>query len=875
MMSRWVVILLVFSVCGSTMAGPKETILSAVGDSKTWVKPGSDALQFSGQPVSFVGDSGPRAVAAVLSISFVAKGYRNVGTIGPSHPKLKEVLGSGWFVRSRKGFEALVIPGSTPAEIRCTVPTEAAGMVVTTFGAKDSQTPPVKVTLNGTAQEFVPLRGPREVCFRLTQKGDRLCLAQTEPIYNLWAIDIRSRNGEGGVTKGIDLSPENEPLSSGQYVLHVKYALDLKELFKGDAIAEVSALDLTPYDGYTVAVKTSTFTRASCQIKTTDNFSWRGGGQIFGPNQWGEIAVPFVNHANLTTAGDGVLKLAEIKRIHVSIVPQFRRGGLGEGEFWVRAPQFFRGNPPSGVQVARLRSVNDDHCDLVTISPERRNAPYFNGLSVQSIAHHGDIVWLGTNNGVIKVSQRQPGLPMAKWTQAEGLLDDDVQAVHPDGDNLWIGTVCGLSQFDGKAFHNYTTENGLLPGPVMALAGTPTSVWLGMTRGIARIDKTDGKVAAYKRRGGWAPESTGGQGVPVEEGRAVYADSMAIGQDGSLWHGAAGVDHTSAAGRPLEHFLGSTTRTIAVYPSEDVVWVVSAHGIQCMRQDGDIVANYPMRQRMGPQPYAADSRIVAAYPEKDTIWVAYNDGLGWLSLSNRTLYWSPSFSVSLGSLVPQCLMADEDSLWVGTDNGLVVFNKMDAVKPWRQLDYNCPADVYAAGLDLEDEALDSTAGIQRIFVDPEEGAGNAPGSLCMEFALGKDPMSACALEQRFGLDLTGYDGLSFSAKTTGSPRRFYLDLLRVDNPLRSRATETYRVWLDVPTTWKQFVIPFSALQRTGGKLAIPADTSFAGALTLRRVVGDFKCPEDKGKVWFDSLQWLKPGEKPTPSLQPVKEARAN
>lgn len=871
----------VLAMTGAVASAGKIGLPAPTNVAGSWVQRGEDVIGFSGQPVNLRGDNGPAAILVVRSVMFVAKGYQNVGVINSSHPQRQELLGPGWLVREKKDLAALILPGPAPGEIRCRIPEAAVGMVVSFVGARRSDNPPVKLTLNGSTTEFTPLRGPREVLLRLTrQGGGKVRFDKADPVYNLWAFPRREEGVQGDVSTEIDLSPECEPTTSGQYVLHVKYSLDPKDQFKSDAKADVGCIDLTPYDGYVASVKASVPTRSYCNMKTSDNFSWRGGGQVVG-SQWTEFAVPFQNHFNATTAGDGVLKLAQVEVIQMNVVPRRGNNGAVEGEFWVKPPRFYTGAPPSGTLMAQTRPVGDQHCNLVTLAPERRTAPYLDGTSIQSISRKGDMVWLGTNKGVIKISRRQPGFAMAQWTQSEGLLDDDVQAIYPDGDQVWIGTVCGLSRFDGKDFQNYTTENGLLPGPVMAIGATPDSLWLGMTRGIARVSKSDGKITPYKRKGGWAPESTGGQGVPVEEGRAVYADSIAVADDGSVWHGAAGVDHTDSSGKPIEHYFGSTSRTIGVYPSGDYVWVVSSRKILCMNKDmkenGRPVAEYNLGQRLGPQQYREDSRIVAACAEKDAIWVAYNDGIGWLAVGQRQLFWSPYCSVALGGLVPQCLMTDEEYLWVGTDNGLVVFNKSDAIRPWTQLDYNCPADIYAAGVDVDaDNATDANGTWQRLSLDVEEGAGNAPGSLCLEFDIGKDSTSACSLDQRFGLDLSQYAGISFCARTTDHPRKFYLELVRVDNPLRPRNTEVYRYLVEVPTTWKQFVVPFKDLQLASGASRIKEGTAFAGSLSLRRIAGDFNCANDSGKVWFDSLRWLKPGEKASPVEQQLaKQARAN
>ncbi|OIO90873.1 MAG: hypothetical protein AUJ92_17750 [Armatimonadetes bacterium CG2_30_59_28] len=836
--------------------------VSAEGPSPTvpLLQPGNDLLQISGEPVPVLGRGGVQATLIVTSIYCVAQGYRTVGSVSASHPQLQQLLGKGWMLRSRGDRNAMIVPGRDAAELRFSFPKEAAGIVIGFRGAQEVAERPVTVTLNGSRTTFMPISGFHEVCLRVHRTGAGTQFAGSEPIYNYWHAP--PGRGDEGVLREIDLSPENEPLTSGQYVLHVRYSMEPKERFKSDAIAQVVGMDLSAYDGYVFAVKAADTTIAHCQIKTADNFSWRGGGGRVDATKWTEIAAPFEGHTNPNNAGDGVLKLADVARIHINVVSRRRQKNLEEGEFWVCPPRFYSGDVPANAVLAQTRSVVTDYCDLVSISPERRKAQYFDGISIQSVSRNGDMIWIGTNQGVIRVMRRQPGLPMGQWTRQDGLIDDDVQAVCADGNDVWVGTVCGLSRFDGKKFTNYSTEEGLLPGPVMAIAASPEDVWLGMTRGIGHISKGSNKVSAYKRKGGWAPESTGGQGVPVEEGRAVYADSIAIAADGTVWHGAAGVDHTDPRGKGISHFFGTTSRTIGLYPTGDYVWMVSSRSVECIRKGSEEpVVQYPVSRRMGPQTYASNCRIVASTPEKDKIWLGYNDGVGWLDLERKTLFWSPFFSVALGSLVPQCLLADDEYLWVGTDNGLFVFDKKDAGKTWDKLDYNSPADIYAAGIQLDDvDNYDTYAEGQRIFVDAEDGAGEIPGSLCMEFSLGKDPGSACSLEQFFGLDLKGFTGLTFYAKTEGMPRKFSLELVQVDNPLHPNRRDVFQTVIEVPTNWQRFVIPFSTLKDVTPGQGIKGSTSFAGALALRRSVGSQQCPNDSGKVWLDSLQWLKPGQ---------------
>ncbi|MBV9956784.1 MAG: hypothetical protein JO360_00120 [Acidobacteria bacterium] len=78
-----------------------------------------------------------------------------------------------------------------------------------------------------------------------------------------------------------------------------------------------------------------------------------------------------------------------------------------------------------------------------------------------------------------------PGLPAtvgeARWfTTADGLVQDNVQALYqsPDG-RWWIGTRGGMSLFDGERFRNYTAAEGLSNKINAVVEDTDGNLWVG------------------------------------------------------------------------------------------------------------------------------------------------------------------------------------------------------------------------------------------------------------------------------------------------------------------------------------------------------------------------------------------------------------
>ena len=63
------------------------------------------------------------------------------------------------------------------------------------------------------------------------------------------------------------------------------------------------------------------------------------------------------------------------------------------------------------------------------------------------------------------------------YTVLDGLADNAVVAIHQDSDGImWVGTLGGVSRYDGNEFVNFTTENGLADHGVWSIHRNPDGV---------------------------------------------------------------------------------------------------------------------------------------------------------------------------------------------------------------------------------------------------------------------------------------------------------------------------------------------------------------------------------------------------------------
>ena len=80
--------------------------------------------------------------------------------------------------------------------------------------------------------------------------------------------------------------------------------------------------------------------------------------------------------------------------------------------------------------------------------------------------------------------------PFYNLSVDDGLIQSQAICLTQDkAGNLWIGTLGGLSRYDGRNFTNYTVRNGLLNNMVRALAADANgNLWIGSPEGLSQYD---------------------------------------------------------------------------------------------------------------------------------------------------------------------------------------------------------------------------------------------------------------------------------------------------------------------------------------------------------------------------------------------------
>ncbi len=269
----------------------------------------------------------------------------------------------------------------------------------------------------------------------------------------------------------------------------------------------------------------------------------------------------------------------------------------------------------------------------------------------------------------------------ASWTAAEGLRGSRVKAIDRDGaGNLWVGTEQGLHRLaaDRRSWRHWSRKEGLAGDTVRAVkVGPDGTVWAGSSPGgLSRLDPATGNIRRYGPR----------EGIDEERIESFYLDP-----ENRLW-----VTTKGALYRSKEPLTGQPEASPAVRferqnpalsdPQEvfshclvargGVLWLAGSRGL--LRKNGAQWTRFT--ERDGLESNQVD--MVAEAPD-GALWISYSSALGVSRLTFRPEGLRiEHFRVGKGLGSDDIAFLQFDGrgwLWVGSDNGLDVFD----AREWR------------------------------------------------------------------------------------------------------------------------------------------------------------------------------------------------
>jgi signal transduction histidine kinase/ligand-binding sensor domain-containing protein len=144
---------------------------------------------------------------------------------------------------------------------------------------------------------------------------------------------------------------------------------------------------------------------------------------------------------------------------------------------------------------------------------------------IYSITGNNHEIWIGRQHGGLTHLEYGGGLPAQTYTQADGIAQNSVYAVHQGRDGaVWAGTLSGgVSKYKGGRFVVYTTASGLASNTVASIIETRDgTVWFATPNGLSSL--SNGHWTTYATR----------DGLPSDNVNCLFEDSS-----GTLWIGTS------------------------------------------------------------------------------------------------------------------------------------------------------------------------------------------------------------------------------------------------------------------------------------------------------------------------------------------------
>ena len=302
-------------------------------------------------------------------------------------------------------------------------------------------------------------------------------------------------------------------------------------------------------------------------------------------------------------------------------------------------------------------------------------------------------VWAGTSSGGIDFFY--PGNSnfsnIGEAVGPKGLLHPMVNALVEDSDgSLWVGTYGGgLSHINraSESFIHYSVKSprhGRITNGVKSLADDGENLWLGTLEGLSRLQKPSGNMTHFD--------------IPIREARLGERIINAIlPDDGGVWIG------TNGGG--LKFFRDGQTRlvylnekgvqsladnfvTALLKDSLGNIWVGTQNGVSYYDNQKKVFTKLYRRGKDSPCKISHSHVTVFFIDSKRRMWVGTESGLNYFDLKSRQFY--PITDVlGLADNFIHAITEDKDeNLWFSTDQGIVKLSFQKFSVPFNPEDFH-------------------------------------------------------------------------------------------------------------------------------------------------------------------------------------------
>jgi signal transduction histidine kinase/ligand-binding sensor domain-containing protein/DNA-binding response OmpR family regulator len=285
-----------------------------------------------------------------------------------------------------------------------------------------------------------------------------------------------------------------------------------------------------------------------------------------------------------------------------------------------------------------------------------------------------------------------PTLIFERYTSQNGLPDDRIRALHQDEKGfLWIGTMNGLSRYDGYAFKNFykkEKEQGLAGNWSHAIAEDKSqSLWVGTIDGLTHFDYNKQTFTQYKHK----PNDL--NSLPTNRISSLLFDNF-----GKLWIGTQkGLVSLDTKTNTFKSYAQASLNAPigCLAPShDDCIWVATNDGVVRLDTRTETAQLYPLSIKAN----AYGNRFWALLEKDKNLYIGTgNSGLVRLNYDIATqnygrfdflnTYQNSSETLNETEIFSIC-PAENGDFWLGTNRGLACIQQTSAGQNLRFYHHN-------------------------------------------------------------------------------------------------------------------------------------------------------------------------------------------
>lgn len=266
-------------------------------------------------------------------------------------------------------------------------------------------------------------------------------------------------------------------------------------------------------------------------------------------------------------------------------------------------------------------------------------------------------IWIGSDRGITIIDAEEKGVSTKLKTNFS-LPHQKVRSLMAQDDIIWIGTDKGLVKYQNDQIENFTVKNGLISDIILCLfVDSKNNLWIGTQKGLSKFDK-NGIIYSWDKK----------DGLISNRVRSIAEDHL-----GNIWIGTSkGISvFNGESYLNLDHTNGLANDRIRCITSDsfDNIWIGTYFGGIMRFNHQDFIAYTPNEGLISNQIFSITE------DEKGHLIVGTYDGVSKLKIENEKLIRRVNINQSngLANNAVKAILKDENGYyWYGTENGISI-----------------------------------------------------------------------------------------------------------------------------------------------------------------------------------------------------------